>query len=289
MENIFKTTLKKDVIVDIENNGKREIRFPITKFWATRFTDEYNLDDKTFVFKTFDSLELSSPSNKDTGGETFTFDFDRIFVDNDEFVVTFKDRVEIESFSDNEDILETNDNELVEVENVIVNNLTEEVNETFIDEEVEGSDSEGSDMTSLCEDLNISNEDVLTIFSQWFEDEKILDNFYSDDNVFATNAKQVIILPKGRVLGFKKSLPLNNDVEVRIEFDTNKKIYFESILDFENIENEILNTINEIRKNNFVFVWKSYTGIFMDDNGIYFGIKYSTRKSIGFNRKYNVQ
>ena len=43
-------------------------------------------------------------------------------------------------------------------------------------------------------------------------------------------------------------------------------------------------------KNNFVFIWKTYTGIFVDCNDrVYFGIKYSTRKSIGFNRKYNVQ
>ena len=36
MANIFKTTLKKDIIADIANNNIREIRFPITKFWATR-------------------------------------------------------------------------------------------------------------------------------------------------------------------------------------------------------------------------------------------------------------
>ena len=49
MANIFKTTLKKDVIADIANNNVREIRFPITKFWATRLADEYNLDEKEFT------------------------------------------------------------------------------------------------------------------------------------------------------------------------------------------------------------------------------------------------
>ena len=44
MANIFKTTLKKDVIADIANNNVREIRFPITKFWATRLADEYDID-----------------------------------------------------------------------------------------------------------------------------------------------------------------------------------------------------------------------------------------------------
>ena len=48
--------------------------------------------------------------------------------------------------------------------------------------------------------------------------------------------------------------------------------------------------LSKIKKNNFVFVWKKYTGIFKGNDGrVYFGIKYSTRKSIGFNRKYNVQ
>ena len=90
MANIFKTTLKKDVIADIANNNVREIRFPITKFWTTRFADEFDLDKKEFTFKTFDSLELSSPSNKDTGAMTYEFDFERIYVDGDEFVVVFK-------------------------------------------------------------------------------------------------------------------------------------------------------------------------------------------------------
>lgn len=290
MVNIFKTTLKKDIIADIANNNKREVRFPITKFWATRFADEYNLDERTFVFKTFDSLEFSSPSNKETGGDIYTFDFDRIFVEGDEFVVVFKEHL-------NEEV-EVEKCEIEDIQPVIINDVvvnivtTEDViddipesNETFIVEDNNGSSDGVDDEISL----QISNEDVFDLLTQWLEDEKVLDNFYYSDSVFATNAKQIIVLSKGKVLGFKKTLPVNNDAEVRIEFDTNEKIYFDSILDFDHFEDEILNTLNEIRKNNFVFVWKRYTGIFMDDNGIYFGIKYSTRKSIGFDRKYNIQ
>lgn len=290
MANIFKTTLKKDVIADIAN-GQREVRFPITKFWATRVADEYNLDDKTFVFKTFDSLEFSSPSNKETGGETYVFDFDKTIVDGDEFVVLFKEHVDVETEScSTDDVKDVElDNNVSDVkveenkdENVeLVEDKVEDLNMApVVPEDVQEDESEG---------LNISNEDVFTLLTQWFEDEKILDNFYDDNTVFATNAKQVIILPKGKILGSKKSVPLNNDVEVRIEFNTNEKIYFDSILDFDLFEDEILNTLNEIRKNNYVFVWKRYTGIFMDENGIYFGIKYSTRKSVGFNRRYSVQ
>ena len=92
MANIFKTTLKKDIIADIANNNIREIRFPITKFWATRLADKYSLDDeKTFEFKKFDTLEFSSPSNKDTDAITYVFGFVRTYVDNDEFVVCFCD------------------------------------------------------------------------------------------------------------------------------------------------------------------------------------------------------
>ena len=86
------------------------------------------------------------------------------------------------------------------------------------------------------------------------------------------------------------SCPVNNDVEIRVEFDMNKRIYFDSIPDFDIFEEEVLRMLSEVKKNNFVFVWKRNTGIFMDNNGrVYFGIKYSTRKSIGFNRRYNVQ
>lgn len=299
MANIFKTTLKKDVIADIANCGKREVRFPITKFWATRLTDEYNLDDRTFVFKTFDSLEFSSPSNKDNGGETHVFDFDKTFVDSDEFVVLFKEHDE----ADIENVVNETE-QYVELEDTIEDTVTEEDTDVevefipdFIEDDVDGSD-EFVVETEQCEEQNetetldlFSTNDIFDLVTQWFEEEKVLDNLYADETVFATNARQVIILPKGKVLGFKKTLPVNNDAEVRIEFDTNEKIYFDSdyILDFDIFEKEVLNVLNEIRNNNFVFVCKRYTGIFMDSNGIYFGIKYSTRKSIGFNRKYNVQ
>ena len=86
------------------------------------------------------------------------------------------------------------------------------------------------------------------------------------------------------------SCPVNNDVEVRIEFDKSDKVYFDTTKGSDEFKEVVLNTLNKIRKNNFVFIWKRYTGIFVDrNNRVYFGIKYSTRKSIGFNRKYNVQ
>jgi hypothetical protein len=283
MANIFKTTLKKDVIADIANNNVREIRFPITKLWARRFADEYNLDKKEFTFKTFDSLELSSPSNKDAEGATYTFEFIRTFVDGEEFVVEFKE--------DGEGECDCCPKEAeVEVENVATEVLTE-LHETPIvenDVDVDGSDVEFGD--DEYETPDITNTDVFTLIKDWFDDERVLENFYEDENVFATNARQVIILPKGRILGSKRTLPVNNDVEVRVEFDMNKRIYFDSIPDFDIFEEEVLRMLSEVKKNNFVFVWRRNTGIFMDNDGrVYFGIKYSTRKSIGFNRRYNVQ
>lgn len=285
MANTFKTTLKKEIIADIANNNKREVRFPITKFWATRFADEFNLDDKTFVFKTFDMLEFSSPSNKDTDANTYVFSFTKTYVDGDEFVVEFKDLIgENEINIDDVDVItdeifETEENN---EENVDISN-DEDV---FIDEEGVFIDEEF--LKSL--DDNISTEKILDFLTQNLDNDGILEKFYESDSVIATNAKQVIILPKGKVLGFKKSLPVNNDVEVRIEFDMSDKLYFDDIIDFQTFENAIINILEDIRKNNFVFIWKRHTGIFTDSDGrIYFGIKYSTRKSIGFNRKYNVQ
>lgn len=267
MANIFKTTLKKDVIADIANNNTKEIRFPITKFWATRLTDEYNLDNKTFVFKKFDSLEVSSPSNKDTEGETYVLDFVRTYVDSDEFVVEFKvdDDVHTEiSFED----------EIVISENI--QDISENNEDTFVDSDVD------------CE--YITNDDMFTLIKQWFDDENVLDSLYDDEDIFATNARQIIILPKGRVFGFDKLLPVDNDVEIKFEFDKSEKIYFDTIADIDVFEEEVLRTLAEIRKDNFVFVWKRYTGIFKDKNDrIYFGIKYTTRRSVGFNRRYNVQ
>ena len=288
MANIFKTTLKKDVIADIANNNVREIRFPITKFWATRLADEYNLDVKEFTFKTFDSLELSSPSNKDAEGATYTFEFIRTFVDGEEFVVEFKEDGEGEcDCCPNDKIIVSVDTPLTEFKDIVSENTPElEVtsNDEIADSDVDFNDSVEDVMQ------NISNEDIFNLIKDWFDDERVLENFYEDESVFVTNARQVIILPKGRILGTKESLPVNNDVEIRVEFDMSKKIYFDSISDFDIFEEEIIRTLNEIKKNNFVFIWKRYTGIFMDNAGrVYFGIKYSTRKSIGFNRRYNVQ
>lgn len=296
MASIFKTTLKKDVIADIANNHTREIRFPITKFWAARLTDEYDIDGKEFTFKTFDSLELSSPSNKDTGGATYTFEFVRTFVDDEEFVVEFKEESEGFTIMDeegecdccpNDKIIVSVDTPPTEFKDIVSENTLEL--EVTSNDEIAGSDVDFNDSVEDDEQY-ISNEDIFNLIKDWFEDENVLDSLYKDESVFSTNARQVIILPKGRILGSKRSLPVNNDVEVRVEFDMSKKIYFDSIPDFDIFEEEIIRTLNEIKKNNFVFIWKRYTGIFMDNDGrVYFSIKYSTRKSIGFNRRYNVQ
>ena len=284
MANIFKTTLKKDIIADIANNNMREIRFPITKFWATRFADEFNLDEKTFTFKTFDALDLSSPSNKDTISETFVFEFVKTYVDDEEFVVEFKD------CGGQDDVVIDNNSSVFNERNLklieIKKGITFEVEEVVEDE----VDKDGSDICET-EDEYISNEDILESVKYFFDEEKILDNICEDEVVFATNARQIIVLPNGRVLGSNKTLPVNNDVEVRIEFDMSHKIYFDSTdFDLYIFEDLIFDFFSKIKKNNFVFVWKKYTGIFKGNDGrVYFGIKYSTRKSIGFNRKYNVQ
>lgn len=281
MANIFKTTLKKDVIADIANGKKREVRFPITKFWASRFSIEYNLDSKEFMFKTFDSLELSSPSNKETDAMTYTYEFVRTFVDGEEFVIEFKEIEDDSVVSD-----ENNEQCFVECENNT--ELIEEQYDLSIVEDDGCSDLYFDDLEEF-EKYN-SNDDMLNTIEQWFGSERILDNLYDSDSVFATNARQVIILPNGKVLGFNKQLPLNNDVEIRVEFDMNKKVYFDSYLSFETFVDEIFKTLDEIQKNNFVFIWKRHTGVFVEEDGkIYFGIRYSTRKSIGLDRKYNVQ
>lgn len=281
MANIFKTTLKKDVIADIANGKKREVRFPITKFWASRFSIEYNLDSKEFMFKTFDSLELSSPSNKETDAMTYTYEFVRTFVDGEEFVIEFKEIEDDSVVSD-----ENNEQCCVECENNT--ELIKEQYDLSIVEDDGCSDLYFDDLEEF-EKYN-SNDDMLNTIEQWFGSELVLDNLYDSDSVFATNARQVIILPNGRVLGFNKQLPLNNDVEIRVEFDMNKKVYFDSYLSFETFVDEIFKTLDEIQKNNFVFIWKRHTGVFVEEDGkIYFGIRYSTRKSIGLDRKYNVQ
>ena len=298
MANIFKTTLKKDIIADIANNNIREIRFPITKFWATRLTNKYSLDENTFEFKTFDTLELSSPSNKDTDAMTYVFGFNKTYVDNDEFVVCFCD---ITDEVNNVDFLQTEFIEALDEGSVdfieSLDYLTPNDDCYIFDDSdyelwtnndeivVYNEEEQNEEMFSFA-----SNEEVLAFIKQLFDEDKILDTFYEDENVFATNARQVIVLPKGKVLGFKKSLPVNNDTEVRIEFDNSEKVYFDTTKGSDEFKEVVLNTLNEIRKNNFVFIWKRYTGIFVDSNDrVYFGIKYSTRKSIGFNRKYNVQ
>lgn len=301
MASIFKTTLKKDIIANIENDNQREIRFPITKFWATRLADEYDLNEKTFKFKSFNSLELSSPSNKDTISETYEFTYVRTYVDGDEFVVEFEDGVYEtveERVSDGVETVEFEDvnvEETTEIEESIIENETLKIedndNEEVVDENADSIDAETDcDINNDVEKIpTISYEDMFSIIKQWF-DEKILKNLYDNEVVVATNARQVIILPKGKVLGSKKTLPVNNDVEVRVEFDMTKRVYFEPTLDLDFFADDIYKTLGEICKNNFVFIWKRYTGIFMDTDGrIYFDIKYSTRKSIGFGRKYNVQ
>jgi hypothetical protein len=293
MANIFKTTLKKDIIADIANNNIREIRFPITKFWATRLADKYDLDEKVFDFKTFDTLELSSPSNKDTDAMTYVFGFVKTYVDNDEFVVEFCDITdEVNNVDFLQTVIQTVDSDMDFIESLDYLTPNDDCyDDCYIFDDSDYDFWTNNDEVKELDDIYyISNKDVCDTLKIWFEKDKTLDTFYEDENVFATNARQVIVLPKGKVLGFKKSLPVDNDVEVRIEFDNNEKIYFDEFQNSDYFKEYVLKTLSEIRKNNFVFVWKRYTGIFVDNNDrVYFGIKYSTRKSIGFNRKYNVQ
>jgi hypothetical protein len=292
MANIFKTTLKKEVIVDIVDNKKREIRFPITKFWATRFADKYNLEEKTFEFKTFDSLELSSPSNKDTISEIYTFGFVRTFVDGDEFVVEFKANEEVAYIAADDGAealdIETVIEETTEVDDPV---CEKEINETNVDilfEPEEDCDSDNKDVDDE-EILHVSDEDVYAVIKEWCN-EKILNTLYDNETEFTTNVNQIVILSNGRVLGSKKTLPVNNDADIRIDLDMSKMVYYDPTLDINIFMDDIYNTLEEICKNNFVFICRRYTGIFMDGEGrIYFGIKYSTRKSVGFKRKYNVQ
>lgn len=294
MANIFKTTLKKEVIVDIVDNKKREIRFPITKFWATRFADEFNLDEKTFEFKTFDSLELSSPSNKDTTSEIYTFDFVRTFVDGDEFVVEFKtneeENKEVAYIAVDDGVealnIETVIEETTEVENPV---CAKEIDETIVNVlfDPEG-DSDNKDVDNE-EILQVSDEDVYVVIKEWCN-EKVLNTLYDNETVFTTNASPFVIRSNGRVLGSKKTLPVNNDADIRIDLDMGKMVYYDPTLDINVFMDDIYSTLEEICKNNFVFICRRHTGIFMDSDGrIYFGIKYSTRKSFGFKRKYNVQ
>lgn len=284
MVNIFKTTLKKDAIADIVS-GKREVRLPITKFWATRLSDEYNLNKKTFVFKTFDSLEFSSPSNKDTESETYVFNFDKTFVDGNEFVIAFSDvcdKCEESLECVNTEVKTTTDIVEENVENNLENDgLNLDEVENGDNDEVENGDSDEVEFVDI--------DDVFEAVKQMFDEKNILETLYDSDDVIATNAKQVVVRPKGKILGSNKTLPLNNDAEIRVEFDKYDKVYFDATFDFDNFEDDINLILSDIRKNNFVFIWKRFTGIFVDENGIYFGIKYSTRKSIGFNRKYSVQ
>lgn len=290
MANIFKTTLKKDIIADIANNNMREIRFPITKFWATRFTDEFNLDEKTFTFKTFDTLELSSPSNKDTISETFVFEFVKTYVDDDEFVVEFKD------CGSQDDVVIDNNSSVFNERNLNLIEITKDIKfevEEVTEDEV---DIDGSDVDVTEDECIYNEEDIFKSIQQWYDDEMILDMICDNKNVFATNAKQILILPKGRVFGINKSLPLNNDNEVRFDFDKQLKVYFpindehDNVDIFDFFKNQILENVTEICNSNFLFIWKKYTGIFMENDGeIYFGMKYTSKKTIGFNRRYNVQ
>lgn len=304
MANIFKTTLKKDIIADIANNNKREVRFPITKFWATRFADEFNLDEKTFSFKEFDDLELSSPTNKESGGSTYMFKFIETLVDGDEFVIKFADHLDNsveetkENTSEDEQNIEIEnvkiENDFVEsVEGIVAENNADIVFDDLTDADLEDNIEDANDNVNVDHQLNtnIDMEKMLALSLEWLEEEHILDDFYNDEKVYSTNARQVVILPKGRILGSKRTLSVNNDVEMRVEFDMDKKIYLDSMdNDLYYLGDEIIRVLSEMRNNNFVFVWKRHTGIFMDKNKrIYFGIKYSTRKSIGFDRKYNVQ
>ena len=146
---------------------------------------------------------------------TYVFDFDKIYVDGEEFVVVFKS-----SDEDVRDCCPTEDIHTVELDTDTSKVVTELYETPTVEvKEIEENIIADSDVD---ETEYITNEDVFELIKQWFEDERVLENFYESESVFATNARQVIVLPQGRTLTQRVKVYKNlNDVISYIDLVNN--------------------------------------------------------------------
>ena len=255
MTKVLNLSLKKDVFENLQNGTTNEVHIENTKWWKKRLMD---LD--TGRFKKFTTVTATSGSS-----DKVEYDIEKIELVENEFVITLIPKQTVDTGdSDIETPVETPEpvqeetpkEEYVqpeitvqEPEPVKEEETTEEVEED-IKEEVEIPPVKKTGPTIIKKETPDIKATVMAIFNKFCELK----------DVFVVNMSNVTIRNNGQIFGCnKRRLIADRDSDVKFNFIKKEFVKYSYTPD-NNFTAQILNYLEGLLKNNYVFVNKNLSG-----------------------------
>ena len=241
--------LKKDVFEALQNKESNEIPIKKNDWWKKRL-----MDTDTGRFKWFDVVIASCGSS-----DKYTYEIDHIEDQGDQYVIfvvldkPVEDELQDEDQGDSD--VEDIDGEVnVEIKGDIIEP------ETVEPETVE---------PEVIEPVVVNKEEPVQ------EDEKkdvkvaileVFNKFCKMPDVYVVNLPHVVIRNSGMIVGCNRRLLADRDSDVRIDFKRIEITQTTGVSDEEYLY-EIVNYLEELLKNSYVFVNKKYSGFATSDFG----------------------
>lgn len=255
--------LKKDIFEALQNKTSNEIPIKKNDWWKKRL-----IDPDTGRFKWFDVVVASCGSS-----DKCRYEIDHIESRDDEFVIIVvldnpvnneipnDDQVDLDEIDGKENVETKGD--IVEPESIEPEIVTPEKIQPVI-----LNNSRKNEKADI-------RERILRVFN----------DFCKIPDVYVVNLPHVIIRNSGIIMGCNRRLLADRDSDVRIDF---KRIEITQTIDMSDEEYlyEIVNYLEELLKNSYVFVNKKYSGFATSDFGeLIFKLAVVSKKKYLFIRK----
>ena len=264
--------LKKEVFEALQNKESNEIPIKKNDWWKKRL-----MDTDTGRFKWFDEVIASCGSS-----DKYRYEIDHIEDQGDQYVIfvvldkPVEDEPQNEDQGDSDSDVEYIDGEVnVEIKGDIIEPETvepETVEPEVIEPEVVNKEEPVQEPEDEKKDIKLA---ILKVF----------DKFCKMPDVYVVNLPHVVIRNSGMIVGCNRRLLADRDSDVRIDF---KRIEITQTLGVSDEEylNEIVNYLEELLKNSYVFVNKKYSGFATSDFGeLIFKLAVVPKKKYLFIRK----
>lgn len=261
---ILKFPLKKDVFERVSVYKQDEVYFDNTEYWTKRFSSSYEKASFTCgksVAIEFNIISITLGKGKPEWGAP----------ENDVYIVKIElptNNVESEIDIVPEGPAPEEKEEVVEKETTI----EEEIKE--IDKKSEIKIEKKNIIASTQKDSNIF-ENKKKMLSNKVAD--LIEQFCKAEDVITVGTPVVIVQAHGRILGNKKRLPLDNDVEIRFNIGSREIIYRDN-MDDDSFISEVKRELKELLIGHYAFIWKKKCGVFSYPDGrLFCGLRISSK------------
>ena len=97
---------------------------------------------------------------------------------------------------------------------------------------------------------------------------EVMNDFYTNDDVFVVNMPNITIRNNGQILGYhgNKRLVADRDADVRFDFKKMYMIQYYNVSD-DAFVNEVKESLNKMLKGNYAFINKKYCGFSTSETG----------------------